>query len=52
MIEDVCLESVRTDPAIECVDGYFECIRKTDLPGPNEVRMAKGTAARIPRIKG
>ena len=24
MIEDVCLESVSTDPASECVDSYFE----------------------------
>ena len=41
MIEDVCLDSVQADPAIECVDGYFECIRQTDLPGPKKVRMAK-----------
>ena len=41
MIEDVCLESVKADPAIDCVDGYFECIRQTNVPGPKEVRMAK-----------
>ncbi|MDE0002966.1 MAG: hypothetical protein OXQ29_09755 [Rhodospirillaceae bacterium] len=41
MIEDVCLASVGADPAIECVERYFECIRQTDLPGPKKVRMAK-----------
>ena len=41
MIEDVCLDSVESDPAIDCVDGYFECIRQTNVPGPKEVRMAK-----------
>ena len=41
MIEDVCLDSVQADPAIDCVDGYFECIRQTDLPGPKKVRLAK-----------
>ena len=34
MIEDVCLESVSTDPVIECLDGYFECISQTGVPGP------------------
>ena len=41
MIEDVCLESVQVDPAIDCVEQYFECIRQTNLPGPKKVRMAK-----------
>ena len=34
MIEDICLDSVRTDPAMKCVDRYFECIREADVPGP------------------
>ena len=41
MIEDVCLDSVSTDPAIDCVDGYFDCIRETSLPGPIESRVSK-----------
>ena len=41
MIEDVCLDSVKTDPAIECVEHYFECIRQTRLSGPKQVRMSK-----------
>lgn len=31
MIEDICLEAVKDDPAIKCVDGYFNCL-KTTLP--------------------
>ncbi len=41
MIEDVCLESVESDPAIDCVDGYFECIEQTNVDGPREVWLAK-----------
>ena len=41
MIEDVCLDSVKTDPAIECVDLYFECVSQADIPGPREVWMSK-----------
>ena len=29
MLEDVCLESVQDNPAISCVNGYFECLRNT-----------------------
>jgi len=42
MIEDVCLDSVKTDSAIECVDRYFECISQAaDIQGPREVWMSK-----------
>ena len=41
MLEDVCLESVKTDPAMECVDRYFECISQADIQGPREVWMSK-----------
>ena len=41
MIEDVCLESVKTDPAMECVDRFFECISQANIQGPREVRMSK-----------
>ncbi len=34
MMEDVCLESVRTDPAMECVNNYFECVSQANIPGP------------------
>jgi len=26
MLEDICLESVSADPAMECVERYFECL--------------------------
>lgn len=34
MIEDLCLDSVATDPAISCVDEYIRCLRAQgiDLP--------------------
>ena len=41
MIEDICLESVSDDPAMKCVDDYFQCIGKTSLTGPNPPRMSK-----------
>lgn len=44
MIEDVCLDSVKTDPAMECVDLYFECVSQADIQGPREVWMSKARA--------
>ena len=41
MIEDVCLDSVRTDSAMECIDRYFECIGEADTPGPRQVWSSK-----------
>ena len=41
MIEDVCLDSAKTDPAMECVDRYFECISQANIQGPKEVWMSK-----------
>ena len=41
MIEDVCLDSVKIDSAIECVDLYFECVSQADIQGPREVWMSK-----------
>ena len=41
MIEDVCLGSVSADPAMECIEDYFECVRRRGLPGPRDVRISK-----------
>ena len=41
MMEDVCLASVRTDPAMECIDRYFECIEEADTPGPRSAHKSK-----------
>ena len=40
-LEDVVLASVADDPAIECTDSFLECIRATDLPGPNPTHLSK-----------
>ena len=41
MIEDVCLDSVKVDPVMECVDSYFECIERSGASGPRETWAAK-----------
>ncbi len=41
MIENVCLDSVKTDPAMECVDLYFECISQAKIQGPKITKMPK-----------
>ena len=40
-LEDVVLASVSDDPAIKCVDQFFECIGDTDLTGPNPTHLSK-----------
>lgn len=44
MIEDICLDSVRDDPAMECIDHYFDCIEQSDTPGPQQAWMPKARA--------
>ncbi len=41
MIEDVCLDSVSDDPAMDCIDRYFECISEANTPGPRQVWSSK-----------
>lgn len=41
MLEDLCLESVRTDPAFLCMEQYFECLQSKNLPRPREISKAK-----------
>ncbi len=41
MMEDVCLSSVADDPAMACVDRYFECLDETGAEAPNPVWAAK-----------
>ena len=41
MLEDVCLGSVKGDPALQCVDHYFACIDKAATLGPKSRRMSK-----------
>ena len=41
MIEDVCLDSVNDDPAMDCIERYFECIGESDTSGPRDVWSSK-----------
>lgn len=41
MLEDLCLESVRTDPAFSCMEKYFECLESKEIPRPGEMSKAK-----------
>ena len=40
-LEDVCLASVAEDPAMACVDGYFDCIERSEIDGPKDAWMSK-----------
>lgn len=33
-LDDVCVESVRADPAMPCVDAYIECLARAGITGP------------------
>lgn len=41
MLEDLCLKSVMQDPAMHCVEQYFECLRQKGLPLPSNISKAK-----------
>lgn len=44
VLEDVCLESVAGDPAMECVQDYFSCIESRLDAQPNNLSKAKAQA--------
>jgi len=41
MLEDLCLESVKHDPAISCLNEYFRCLDETGLKKPNNISKAR-----------
>lgn len=41
MLEDVCLSSVSADPAMKCVDEYFECLTRKGASAPSAVHLSK-----------
>lgn len=41
MLEDLCLKAVEQDPAMLCVEQYFECLQDRGLSLPNNVSKAK-----------
>jgi hypothetical protein len=40
-LEDLCLKSVAKDPAIVCVDGYFNCLQEEGIELPKKLSKAK-----------
>ena len=41
MMEDVCLNSVSDDPAMECVGQFMDCVNQASIPGPNPRWVSK-----------
>ncbi|MDY6781272.1 MAG: DUF3226 domain-containing protein [Cyanobacteriota bacterium] len=41
MLEDLCLSSVKNDPAMTCIDGYFECVEQQASRQPKNMAKAK-----------
>ncbi len=41
MLEDLCLRAVRQDPAMFCVDQYFQCLQQKHLTLPSKISKAK-----------
>jgi hypothetical protein len=42
MLEDVCLESVEDDDAMECVEGFFDCLKnKNRVLAENDISKAR-----------
>lgn len=40
-LEDLCLEAVAKDPAMDCVEQFFICLKEKNLPEPNSISKAK-----------
>ncbi|MBA7562750.1 MAG: hypothetical protein GH159_00700 [Dehalococcoidia bacterium] len=52
MLEDICLDTVSTDPAISCVDSYFSCLSSiSGFTLPNNMSKAKVHAFLSSRIE-
>lgn len=41
MLEDLCLAAVETDPVLQCVDEYFDCVYRTSGRKPNNMAKAR-----------
>ena len=41
MLEDLCLTAVETDPVLQCVDEYFDCVYRTVGREPNNMAKAR-----------
>jgi hypothetical protein len=40
-LEDLCLTSVEQDPAMTCVESYFNCLKKKNIPEQKNIAKAK-----------
>jgi hypothetical protein len=40
-LESLCLEAVRSDTAMPCVDEYFQCLNKRGVPVPENLPKAR-----------
>lgn len=43
-LDDVCVESVRADPAMPCVDAYLECLTRVGIAGPQNQAKTRARA--------
>ncbi len=43
-LEDLCLSAVSHEPAMRCVDLYFECLQSAGIPRPEVLSKAKAQA--------
>ena len=50
-LEELCLRAVKTDPAMECVDEYFDCLKHKALALPKQMSKAKVHVFLASRIK-
>jgi hypothetical protein len=41
MLEDLCLQAVMHDPAMFCVDRYFQCLQQREIILPSKMSKAK-----------
>jgi hypothetical protein len=51
MLESVCLKSIESDPAMSCVDRYFECLKTICQIEPRNIYKAKVQAFLASREK-
>jgi hypothetical protein len=40
-LEDICLEAVQNEPAMACVESFFQCLKGAGVPAPRELSKAK-----------
>lgn len=41
MLEDLCLRAVEKDPAVFCIEEYFECLKARGLSNPDNMSKAR-----------